>query len=318
MSSQRPLVSIVTATLNQGQFIGHTISSVDAQTYSNVEHIVRDGGSTDGTLDILTRAAADHRRWTSAPDSGMYDAVNQGLRSAHGEICAYLNSDDLYLPWTLDVVVDFFARRPDADLVYGDALRLDERDGSIRPFFQHPFDPRRMVASGSLIQPAVFWRRRVNEEVGEFDASLRYSADLDFWLRCAAAGMNFARIDEILAVDRAHEASLSLSQYETMAEEIRGIRAHHLGRAPTRGERLVGRARREAWAARLWLAFGSASRRGGRSRRWARILDHLAEPVTVPASVVGSMPKFRGRVQSALGWDARLRSYLRLEVPVSP
>ena len=101
----------------------------------------------------------------------MYEAINKGLRLASGEILAYLNSDDLYFPWTVDVVVDAFRRHPLADVVFGDAIRLDELRGELVPLFTPPFDPRMTAADGSLVQPAVFFRRRLLDDIGPFDES---------------------------------------------------------------------------------------------------------------------------------------------------
>ena len=104
---ERPLVSIVTPTLNQGDFIEDTLRSVREQTYDAIEHIVVDGGSTDRTTAILKEhAVAGRLTWTSGPDTGMYDAVNRGLARSRGDILAYLNSDDLLLAWAVQAVVD--------------------------------------------------------------------------------------------------------------------------------------------------------------------------------------------------------------------
>src|SRR5690349_9655830 len=104
-----PLVSIVTPSLNRVDLIESTLRSVRSQSYPNVEHIVVDGGSTDGTLEVLRRYEGTYGlRWMSEPDQGMYDAINKGLAMARGEILAYLNTDDLYLPWTIDTVVSTF------------------------------------------------------------------------------------------------------------------------------------------------------------------------------------------------------------------
>ncbi len=121
MSGHLPLVSIVTPTRDQGPYIEQTLRSVAGQTYPRIEHIVVDGGSTDGTHAILARhAAARGLVWWSEPDDGMYQAVNRGFARANGEILAYINSDDLYFPWSVEVAVRALQAGP--DLVYGDAL----------------------------------------------------------------------------------------------------------------------------------------------------------------------------------------------------
>ncbi len=176
-------VSIVTPTRNQAAFIEHALRSVAAQTYAPIEHVVVDGVSTDGTVDVLRRHEADGLRWVSEPDSGMYEAVNKGLTMATGEILGYLNSDDALLPWAVEAVVAAFEARPDVDIVYGDGVRLDERTGAQRLRLFPPFDRAAIAAFESLMQPAVFWRRRLTDRIGPFDASLRFVGDLDYWLR---------------------------------------------------------------------------------------------------------------------------------------
>lgn len=109
----RPLVSIITPSFNQGDFIADNILCIRNQMYKNIEHIIIDGSSTDDTLEVLKKYEGSYNmRWVSEPDNGMYEAVNKGLKMSKGEILAYLNSDDLYLPWTVKVVVRFFQQDP--------------------------------------------------------------------------------------------------------------------------------------------------------------------------------------------------------------
>src|SRR6266511_2126965 len=111
----RPLVSIITPALNRVETLGTCLASVASQTYEPIEHIVVDGGSTDGTVEMLGGYRASHRfQWISRPDDGMYDAINKGISLAHGDVLAYLNSDDLYLPWSVEVAVR--ALEPGIDL----------------------------------------------------------------------------------------------------------------------------------------------------------------------------------------------------------
>lgn len=134
MTGDTPLVSVVTPTLNRRELLAETVASVSAQSYPHLEHIVVDGGSTDGTVEMLASMAGI--RWLSEPDGGMYEAVNKGLRLAIGD--TYLNSDDQYLPWTVETVVEAFARYPDADFIYGDALNINAT-GRLKLNLQPPF-----------------------------------------------------------------------------------------------------------------------------------------------------------------------------------
>jgi glycosyltransferase involved in cell wall biosynthesis len=155
--STGPLVSVITPTLNQARYIRDTLQSVRDQRYGEVEHVVVDGGSSDNTLAILSAHKQTSRfRWTSGPDAGMYDAVNKGLRMARGEILAYLNSDDLYLPWTIQTAVDFLQAHPDVDLVYGDYISLDEASGVRLPLLPSG-DGRSTSGLGSSTPPCSTW-----------------------------------------------------------------------------------------------------------------------------------------------------------------
>ena len=224
-SQERPLVSIVTATLNQCEYLGQTIASVRAQSYPAIEHIIVDGGSTDGTLELLRQLDDPRVRWSSGPDDGMYHAINDGLRRARGEILTYLNSDDLLMPWTVARVADEFLQYPEADLVYGDALRYLQEVDEFDLILQPPFRYSTLGRTGSFVQPAVFWRRRLVDSIGYFDTRYRLSADLDFWLR-ASRKATFHQVDEVLAVERAHAAAQTARLRSRLGSEAGAIRSH--------------------------------------------------------------------------------------------
>jgi GT2 family glycosyltransferase len=229
----RALVTIITPTLNQVRTLPSTLDSVRMQTYPRVQHIVIDGGSTDGTLDMLEVARArTGLDWISEADRGMYDALNKGIRLAAGSIVGYLNSDDLLLPWAVEVAVNEL-ERTGADLVYGDALRLDERNDRVEPALQVRFARERVAVFGSLAQPAVFWRRSLHESCGEFSPDLQFVGDLDFWLRVARLTQP-RHIEDVLAVFRTHpDAKTIRSRREMRAEEIRVREAHTRPGGPT-------------------------------------------------------------------------------------
>ena len=257
----RPLVSIVTPTLNQAQFLETTLRSVREQSYPNIEHIIVDGGSTDGTIEILRRTATPNPRdlqWESAPDRGMYDAVNKGLGVAKGEILAYLNSDDLYLPWAVETVVRAFERRQEADVLFGDGIKVEQETGVQRLRLFGPFDAISLANYESLMQPAVFWRRRVMDRIGAFDVDLRYVADLDYWLRAGEAGLRIEHVNEVLAVERIHPNRLSSASREAMAIEDRGMRARHAGDLGGAAGRQKAVDREIYWQRRLWRRFALA------------------------------------------------------------
>ena len=284
----RPLVSIVTPTLDQGRFIEQTIRSIMAQSYDHFEHIVIDGGSTDETLDILRRYEGRYpMRWLSEPDEGMYDAINKGMRLATGDILAYLNSDDLYFPWTLEVVVEAFRRRPDADLVFGDALAVGDETGAQQAYLFPPFDLQYIRERGLIAQPAVFWRRRVVNEEGLFDTSLRYVADCDYWMRVGER-QRFHKVNEFLAVERDHAGTLRLSTEDGVWDELCRVRARYAAGNQLSARLRALRARalfRRDW---LLLLLHSSLPRPIDRGPWARMIasGHL---MLSPASTLAMM-----------------------------
>jgi GT2 family glycosyltransferase len=298
-------VSIVTPTLNQARYLPATLASVQAQTYPVAEHIVVDGGSTDGTLEILERAAAaSNIRWSSGPDTGMYEAVNKGLATARGDILAYLPSDDAYLPWTIEEIVKAFARRPDIDLLFGDGVSVRPDSGIQTLRLYPPFHRRSLLNHASLLQPAVFWRRRLFERIGGFDASLRYVADLDYWLRSAAAGASIAHVDEILAVERVHDERLSSAQSEVMRREELAMRARHGSAGPDSAAKRRAAARNLRWQRWLWLRFLVASSIRTVPGPWHRFLREGDVTVRRRRALGGLLPRrqkrWRGAMESRL------------------
>ncbi len=167
MSDSLPLVSIVTPSYNQGAFIEETIRSVLSQDYPRIEYIVVDGGSTDGTLSIL-RKYGDHLTWFSEPDKGQSDAINKGFRKSHGEILAWLNSDDIYLPGAVRTAAGYLAVHPEVAMVYGDCHMVDEQGQVVgRSIWIEDFDLMRLVEDLNYIhQPAAFFCRQAFEGVG--------------------------------------------------------------------------------------------------------------------------------------------------------
>jgi glycosyltransferase involved in cell wall biosynthesis len=302
LSDQHPLVSVVTPTLDRAERLERTLRSVRAQSYPNVEHIVVDGGSTDGTLALLERYAGTYDlRWVSEPDRGMYDAINKGLRMARGEILAYLNSDDLYFPWTVATVIEAFATDPEAGLVFGDVLRDDELRGILVPVFQPPFRLRRMAAHGSFFQPTVFIRRSVFEDAGAFDTDLRYVADLEYWLR-ATARHTTVQVREFLALESWHAGMLSQTAAEPMTREDRIVRARYRsGLWATRFGPILGKFEWHAWSAAAWWAFVAATHRRGAG--WLRSVDALRPTVAASAGIVGALPSKGSQLRSAVRWQ---------------
>lgn len=182
--SNEPKVSIVTPSFNQAQFLESTLVSIDSQTYRNVEHIVIDGGSTDGSVDILRRHAAQLAYWVSEPDDGQTDALIKGFSRATGDILCWLNSDDVLEPWTISEVVEFFERHPKAQAVYGDSLWTDKSGAPLKPKKEHAFHRFIWMYDHNFIpQPSTFWRRELYEAVGGLDPTFDLAMDADLWIR---------------------------------------------------------------------------------------------------------------------------------------
>ena len=183
MTTNLPTISIVTPSFNQARFLERTIRSVLDQEYPRLEYIVMDGGSTDGSLEIIERHADRLAYWTSGPDGGQAAAINTGWRRATGEVVAWLNSDDFYLPGSLLEIGEAFAAHREASLIYGLTRRVDA-DGKPMGTVGSAYSWRTMLFSHQVIpQPSAFFRRSAVDAVGLLDESLHYSMDYDFFLR---------------------------------------------------------------------------------------------------------------------------------------
>jgi glycosyltransferase len=207
--AQRTLVSIVTPVLNGARHLPENLQSVRAQDHPEIEHVVVDGGSTDGTLDLLRSAAGV--RFTSAPDRGMYDALNRGLAMARGGILAYQNADDRYAgPGVVSRAVALLEAEPELDVVYGDFRYVDAAGRPLRPRPVPDFDVRRLRRSNIVPPHSTFLRRRVVHEKGLWlDPELRFAGDWDWFLSMAAAGCRFRHVPEVWSEFRRRPGSLT-------------------------------------------------------------------------------------------------------------
>ncbi|MCA1984839.1 MAG: glycosyltransferase [Desulfovibrio sp.] len=232
-------VTIVTPSFNQAAFLPGTLASVRAQAGDyRLEHLVLDGGSTDGSVDLLRQAAAGFPAldWTSGPDGGQADAVNTGWRRARGDILGWLNSDDRYRPGAVARVLDCFERQPGLMLVYGEAVWIDPHNAPLGryPTLPPPV-PLQAFADGCfLCQPSVFFRRQLLERIGMLDTALHFSMDMEFWMRAFAAlpAQAIGFVPQVQAESRLHDAAKTLRDRTAVMLESMAVLARHLGHAP--------------------------------------------------------------------------------------
>ena len=258
-----PAVSIVTPSLNQAAYIADAIASVAGQGYPGLEHLVIDGGSGDGTLEVL-RAHASSVRWTSEPDSGQANAVNKGLARARGEVVGWLNADDFYQPDAVRAAVSLLAAHPEVDVVYGDCIYLyqDVEPEESRLVRARPFDLPFLLDVGCFVpQPATFFRRAALAGI-TLDEDLRFAMDYDLWIRLAKAGRAFAYLPRTLATFRITASSKSGARLDEFWREVRLVSRRNGGRilSPMLWEHLKGIAARR-WP-RGWTALKQIAGRG--------------------------------------------------------
>jgi glycosyltransferase involved in cell wall biosynthesis len=213
-----PRVSIVTPSYNQAEFLEQTVRSVLTQGYPNLEYIIMDGGSCDGSIEIIRRHEPFIDYWESAPDRGQSHALNKGWRRATGDILAYLNSDDVFRPEAIRRSVSYLIDHPEASLVYGFANVIDERGKLLYRMRPGEIDIRQMLRQNQMPQPTVFFRRELIDRFGLFDESLHFDLEYEFWLR-AIDTTRFARIPYFLADMRLHAESKSAAQNERFYPE---------------------------------------------------------------------------------------------------
>lgn len=215
-----PKISIVTPSFNQAHFIEATIQSVLKQNYPNLEYIIIDGGSTDGSVDIIKKYEKLLTFWISEKDSGQSEALNKGFSKANGEIFAYLNSDDLLNANTLIRVAELFQNNNDYDLVYANANLIDPNAKSLGLCIALPFNLKEHLAGVFAIpQQSAFWKRNVYEKIGGFNKDNHTCMDGEFFARAYNLGFQFGYFDEIWASFRIHSDSKTGSKNSELVNE---------------------------------------------------------------------------------------------------
>jgi glycosyltransferase involved in cell wall biosynthesis len=202
-----PKISIITPSYNQAEYLERTILSVINQNYSNLEYIIIDGGSSDESIDIIKKYEKHISYWVSEMDNGQTDAINKGFRIANGEIIAWQNSDDVYLPNALNTIASAFITNPNVDLVFGNRYNIDKFDNILRDMRYVPFNYNALIYEGSaLCNQTAFWRTSVFKKVGYLNEDMNFCMDYDFWVRTAKCA-TFLFVREYIGCFRYHKKS---------------------------------------------------------------------------------------------------------------
>jgi glycosyltransferase involved in cell wall biosynthesis len=224
-----PSISIVTPSYQQAEYLERTLRSVLDQGYPALEYVVMDGGSQDGSVNIIQRYAARLKHWQSERDNGLSHALKAGFAHTKAEIMAWLNSDDMLLPGTLHRVGQYFATHPEVDAVYGHRVLIQEQDQQIGRWVLPPHDAEFNRWVDYLPQETLFWRRSAFEKAGGIDASFRFAVDWDLILRLQNTGAVFRRLPYFLGAFRVHEAQKSQTEISSVgAQECQRLRTREL------------------------------------------------------------------------------------------
>jgi glycosyltransferase involved in cell wall biosynthesis len=219
-----PRVTVVTPSFNQAAFLEQTIDSVLSQGYPNLEYIIVDGGSSDGSVEIIQKYAAHLAWWVSEKDQGQGDALNKGFQRASGELLGWLNSDDLYQPGSILAAVEVFQSHPEAGLVYGDVLSIDAAGQPFNLMRFAPYTLQDLMAFKIICQPGAMLRRSVLEQAGGLDVRYHYVLDHHLWLRMVRLAP-MVYLPRTQAAARFHPAAKNLAQASRFGEEALQVAA---------------------------------------------------------------------------------------------
>ena len=215
-------LSIITPSYNQAPFLEATIHSVLSQKGAKIEYFVVDGGSTDGSVEIIRKYADRLSWWVSEPDRGQADALRKGFARATGDVLAWVNSDDLLAPGAARSALAALEAHPDAALVYGNAASIDADGRPLNDMIFRPYSAADLATFHIICQPAVFFRREAYQDAGGLDPSFHFLLDHDLWLRIAARGP-IRHVPELWAFARQHPEAKNVAHAEKFGEEAHRV-----------------------------------------------------------------------------------------------
>lgn len=306
MTNNAPLISVITPSFRQAGFLSQTMRSVLEQDYPALEYIVIDGGSNDGSREIIAAHNDRLAYWVSEPDRGQVHAINKGLERATGQILCYLNSDDLFHLGALRAVADAFMTNPDADIFHGRCSTIDENGTPLeREFFGDIDSPAKILdlwsvwfAGKNVVQPEVFWTRRLMDRIGLFDEAFNYAMDYDYWTRAIVdAGAKVCRIDQDLAAFRLWGGQKSTAA-EKAADELRAIAIRYIDDPAVPLDPDTRRRLKAAWTFDEVFAKGCAQIAAEHGSPMSRRMRVAALAMRNP--ILFSNEAFRGRMAGAL------------------
>jgi glycosyltransferase involved in cell wall biosynthesis len=217
--SDLPWITVVTPSFNQAAYLERTICSVLNQGYPNLEYIIVDGGSNDGSVDIIKKYADRLAYWISEPDSGQTDAINKGLLRASGEWVGWQNSDDTYFPGTFHSLAAAIRKSPDAELIIGNMVLIDSQDRPLRDIKYVTPSYNALLAEGMVLtNQAAFWRRSLHDRLGMLASDLHYSFDYEWFLR-VTKNSKCVHVNQNWGALRMHDETKTSLNFDRFFEE---------------------------------------------------------------------------------------------------
>jgi glycosyltransferase involved in cell wall biosynthesis len=322
-----PRVGIVTPSYQMARFLRETVESVLGQNYPHIDYFVADGGSTDGTRELL-QGYAGKLRWHSKPDGGQGQAINQGFRETTGPVFAYLNADDTYLPGGVGKAAEAFRRFPNAGLIYGEGWHVDELGRRLERYASEEFDWWALSRRCFICQPAAFVSREAFDTVGGIDESLHFALDYDLWIRIGRE-FHVRKHEDYLANSRMHGDNKTLSARRAVYGEIFRVARRHYGYVPPewvqgyachlldRKDQFFERSRPTTVSRLLSLAKGMTLNSGRRRQYWREWKREwgIGEPFTGKWEDGWISNRYQSRCTVGPA-DARVRVAGRHEAPI--